>query len=113
MIPLLRQRLLAVFTVLALLGGLAHQIAERFSAEPCVETAACCDRHGGDEPAKEGQQDGKACNHALCCHSIVAVVETAAPVVVGVVATEDRIAERSERPPGVDPADIEHPPQLA
>lgn len=112
MIALLRHRLFAVLTAFMLLGGLGHQVAERFSAQPCVETSACCDRHGGDESPKEGQ-DGKSCNHALCCHSIVALMDTTHPVVIGIVAREDRIAERFERPPGVDPAEIEHPPQLA
>ncbi len=112
MIALLRHRLLAVLTAFMLLGGLGHQVMERFSAQPCVEIDACCDHHGSDETPKDGH-DGKTCNHALCCHNIVALVESTAPVVIGIVATEGRIAERSERPPGVDPAEIEHPPQLA
>lgn len=112
MTVLLRHRLFAILMAFLLLGGLGHQVIERFSVQPCVEIDVCCDHHGGDETPKDGQE-GKACNHALCCHSIVALIESTAPVVIGIVATEDRIAERSERPAGVDPAEIEHPPQLA
>ncbi len=112
MIHLLRHRLLAVLTVLAVLGGLAHQVHERFATHHhCAETDECCDSHDGSEsPAPD--HHGKPCDHALCSHSIVALVESPAPTLTRTWINGARIPERFTQPPEVDPVDIDHPPQL-
>jgi hypothetical protein len=111
---LFRDPLLAVFTVLALAFGAFHQIESRYSehshCEPCLP-----DNHGGeeDEPAKNSSDHRSSSEHLWCCHHAAAVLDlfklSVAPrgVVVGIPADAGRHG------PERDPAEIEHPPQLA
>lgn len=110
MFCLCRRHLLAVLTVLAVLCGFAHQVHERFEIHHhCVETDACCD-HRDDSHSPDHQ--GQPCDHALCSHSIVALLDSPAPVLIRTWVAGSAMPDLCLRPPGVEPADIEHPPQL-
>lgn len=111
MFRLCRHTLLAVLTVLAVLCGLAHQIHDRFAMHHhCVETDACCD-HRGDQHSPD--HEGKACDHAMCAHSMAALAESPAQILFRSWIAVASTPEFSQRPPVVDPAEIDHPPQLA
>lgn len=110
MFRLCRHQLLAVLTVFAVMCGFAHQVEGRFTLHHhCAETDACCD-HRSDSHSPE--HDDQPCDHALCSHSILALVESPAPALIRAWTLEARAAERAVHPPGVEPAEIEHPPQL-
>jgi hypothetical protein len=113
MIDLFRNHLLAALAALPVLCGMAHQVHDRFAMHHhCVEMEACCEHHEGDEPSAPGH-DSKGCDHALCCHSIVALVDSPAPALIRAWIAGSNVPDLFLHPPGVEPGDIEHPPQLA
>lgn len=110
MVRLFRHHLIAVFTVLAVLCGLAHQAHDRFEMHHHGgETDACCDHRGASHSP---DHEGKACDHAMCAHSIAALVESPAPLLICAWVVSADVPDFFLHPPGVEPADIEHPPQL-
>lgn len=110
MFRLCRHSLLAVVTALAVLCGFAHQVHERFAMHHhCAETEECCDHRGDSHPP---DHEGKPCDHALCSHSILALLDSPAPTLVRAWAMGANVPDLFLRPPGVEPADIDHPPQL-
>jgi hypothetical protein len=112
MFRLCRHTLLAVLTVIAVLCGLAHQISDRFQTHHhCAMAEECCDQHHEESPAHNHHE--KPCDHAMCAHSVLALLESSTPNLIRVWVEGPRVAEPYQRPPGVEPADIEHPPQLA
>lgn len=110
MLSLCRHHLLAVFTVFAVLCGFAHQVEARFEMHHHCEMGTCGEQRG--DSTLPDHQD-KACDHALCAHSILALVESPAPVIDRAWTVEAHAGERAVQPPEMDPAAIDHPPQLA
>jgi len=112
MLRLCRHTLFAVLTVLTVLLGLTHQIGERFHTHHhCATAETCGDEHHQESPAPSHHE--KPCDHALCAHSLLALLDSPAPSLIRVWVEAPRVADPFQRPPGVDPAEIEHPPQLA
>jgi hypothetical protein len=106
-----QHRLLALVVALAVLGGFAHLVLERFTEHRHCEvvSADCSDQtQEGDRTPHDG-----GCNHLLCHHTLLAVTELSAaslPVVMPGAALPDL---GSGFTPDTEPAEIEHPPQLA
>lgn len=110
MIDHLRHSVFAVLTACAILCGLGHQIAERFAMHHHCAAVAERGEPGDDAPPAPDHE--KPCGHPLCAHSIVAAMgETANAVPLASVAAR-AVPEICEYPPRVEPAEIEHPPQL-
>lgn len=105
-----RRQILAVLTVLAVLCGMAHQVHERFEMHHhCAETDECCDHRNNSHSPEHPDQP---CDHALCSHSIVALLESPAPVLIRAWVADAAMPDFFLHPPAVEPAEIEHPPQL-
>ncbi len=100
-----------MLVALALLGGLTHLVLERFTAHRHCEIASqdCSDRapEGGSAP-----QDG-GCNHWLCHHTLLALTELSAASLPIATPTATLPDLGSGFAPDVEPAAIDHPPQLA
>jgi len=109
---LLRHRLLTALAVLAVLGGFTHQVLERFSAHHhcAAEVSDCCshERHDDDSAPADG-----GCNHLLCHHSVVAVIDHASAQMPIAFTLVEMLATDAGSAPDVDPAEIDHPPQLS
>lgn len=112
MFRLFRHSLLAVLTVCMLLCGLGHELADRFEMHShCAIDETCCEEQQSDRESTP-DEDGKSCDHALCAHHVAALMESPPSGVIRSWVAEARVVDRFLRPPGVDPADIDHPPQL-
>ena len=108
---LFRHRLLTVLAVLAVLGGFAHQVLERFSMHHHCEIELS--HNGSHEHPSDDSAPGDGCNHFLCHHSVLAVIDHAsvqAPLVFTLV---EMLATDAGSAPDVEPATIDHPPQLS
>jgi hypothetical protein len=106
-----QHRLFAMLVALAVLGGFAHLVLERFTAHQHCEVASqgCSDRapEGGSAP-----QDG-GCHHWLCHHTLLALTEQPAASLPIATPTATLPDLGSGFAPDAEPAAIDHPPQLA